>query len=457
PVTEATHDENGYLLDDLPDDLDFGGATVNMLTWDDYEVVEFEMEEATGDVLDDALYQRNMTVEERLGVNLTFHEISVRSDYNLFQKTVQQTVMSGSGEYDIASCETARFAISMLDGMMLDLMEIDYIDISKPWWSDRLLESSVINDHLYFITGDLCTSATLRIQGIYINQTLLEQYKLENPYELVLDGSWTNDKMLSMTKGVYRDLNANNEKDINDQFGIIGDHIQFQGFYTAAGLKSVEETDDGRVILSEDVTSERAVDLMEKMANFFNTQIDAIVTPKYDDTTHFREGRGLFYTYPMGPLAKATYRSLPFNVGFVPMPKYDETEKEYTISSSNSFSLFGIPVDAKDPHMSGAVLECMASEGYRTLIPALFDVCYKVKYNSDESGLQSQVFDLIRENRVFDLGRFFYRVLPYAVVNNFGKNISVNNTAWVSTIEGVRASLDTKLAEITEIMAKIES
>lgn len=327
-----------------------------MLTWDDYEVVEFEAEEATGDVLNDALFKRNLDVEERLNIDLTFHEISVRSDYNLFQKTVQQSTMAGSGDYDIVTCETARFAISMLDGMMLDLMEIDYIDI-----------------------------------------------------------------------------------------------------YTAAGLKSVEETDDGRVVLSEDVTSERAVDLMEKMANFFNTQIDAIVTPKYDDTIHFREGRGLFYTYPMGPLAKATYRSLPFNIGFVPMPKYDETEKEYTISSSNAFSLFGIPVDAKDPHMSGAVLECMASEGYRTLIPALFDVCYKVKYNSDESGLQSQVFDLIRENRVFDLGRFFYRVLPYAVVNNFGKNISVNNTAWVSTIEGVRASLDTKLAEITEIMAQIKN
>ena len=81
PVTDTTAevvsdtDANGFLLDELPADLDFGGAEVNILIRTDVKDTEFYVEEATGDVVDDALYGRNQAVQERLNVKLNFIDI----------------------------------------------------------------------------------------------------------------------------------------------------------------------------------------------------------------------------------------------------------------------------------------------------------------------------------------------------------------------------------------------
>lgn len=60
---------DGFIPDNLPEDLDFGGQTVTILGWNHYEDIEFEAEELTGDVVNDAYYYRNLAVEDRLNVN----------------------------------------------------------------------------------------------------------------------------------------------------------------------------------------------------------------------------------------------------------------------------------------------------------------------------------------------------------------------------------------------------
>ena len=74
-TTVATEDNNldanGYWKDDLPEDLNYNGDVVSVLNWK-AEENEFEITEQTGILVDDAIYNRNMTIEERLGVDLTF-------------------------------------------------------------------------------------------------------------------------------------------------------------------------------------------------------------------------------------------------------------------------------------------------------------------------------------------------------------------------------------------------
>ena len=67
----ANYDAEGYWKDDLPEDLDYKGDVVSVLNWK-AEENEFEILEQTGTLVDDAIYNRNMTVEERLGVDLSF-------------------------------------------------------------------------------------------------------------------------------------------------------------------------------------------------------------------------------------------------------------------------------------------------------------------------------------------------------------------------------------------------
>ena len=61
-------DSEGYLKDNLPDELDYKGETVTVLAWKDVEHEEFESEGSDGDIVMTSIYKRNCNTEERLGV-----------------------------------------------------------------------------------------------------------------------------------------------------------------------------------------------------------------------------------------------------------------------------------------------------------------------------------------------------------------------------------------------------
>ena len=56
--------------------------------------------------------------------------------------------------------------------------------------------------------------------------------------------------------------------------------------------------------------------------------------------------------------------------------------------------------------MLTAVLECLGSENYRRVTPAVFEICMKIRYSENET--DSMMFDKIRENIVYDLGQIIY-------------------------------------------------
>ena len=76
-TTEAPSntDGNGFLLDDIPETVNFNNSTVRFLVWSDVENPEFEITEQSDNAIDNAIYTRNKTVERRLGVKLEFDAI----------------------------------------------------------------------------------------------------------------------------------------------------------------------------------------------------------------------------------------------------------------------------------------------------------------------------------------------------------------------------------------------
>ena len=86
---------------DLPEDLNYNGDVVSVLHWDS-EKPEFSIEEITGSLVNDAIYQRNTNIEEKLGVKLQFTEQNGSVDYMAeFAQAVQNAFQSGAREYDI--------------------------------------------------------------------------------------------------------------------------------------------------------------------------------------------------------------------------------------------------------------------------------------------------------------------------------------------------------------------
>lgn len=94
-TADPTLDENGFKKDALPEGLSLGGSTITFYVRGDTLEKEF-ISENTGDVLVDALYTRDLNVEERLDVNLEYFA-NTSADFwgerNLFMDTVRAAVM----------------------------------------------------------------------------------------------------------------------------------------------------------------------------------------------------------------------------------------------------------------------------------------------------------------------------------------------------------------------------
>ena len=100
------------------------------------------------------------------------------------------------------------------------MLEVDNLDFEKPWWPSNLIEQSTINDKLYFVSGDISANVIYAMYVIFFNKGIQNEFKLEDPYQLVHDGKWTLDKMIDYSKGIYSDTNSNGTKDVGDRAGV---------------------------------------------------------------------------------------------------------------------------------------------------------------------------------------------------------------------------------------------
>lgn len=224
-IASGELDANGYLKDSLPADLNYGGKDVTILAWDGQSYEEFQVDARTGEIVNDALYSRNMAVEDRLGVKLNIVKTKGgSSDYEAFTTLLRADVMAGGGNsynYDMIAAYSRTTAMCAYQGLTQNLLATQYFDVEKPWWPQTLVDQSTVNGKLYFCSGDISLSLFHNLDVIYFNKTLADDYGFgaNGLYQMVLDETWTLDKMIELSEGVYRDLDGDGVKSKGDQFG----------------------------------------------------------------------------------------------------------------------------------------------------------------------------------------------------------------------------------------------
>ncbi len=459
-VVDGKLDENGYLMDELPNDLNYNGRKVTILAWDGQSYEEFKVENLNGDIVNDSLYTRNRRVEERLGV--TIDVIKTKggsSDYEAYSSMVSADVLSSSPDnyqYDLLAAYSRTAAMCAYQGLTQNLMDTKYFDVEKPWWPKTLVDQSTVDGKLYFCSGDISLSIFHNLSIIYFNKTLSENFgtKADDLYQMTLDGKWTLDKLIELSKGAYADLDNDNQKSEGDQFGYIGANTQAQPLVWGCGINAIETGENGEMRVSPDFVGEKMQSIVEKIFPWLHNEPDAYYASKTSiGNNAFAEGRLLFFSN------SATYTMSKFNVdglsyGILPEPKFDEAQEDYYSVIGNTFTLYAIANTHTDADMCSAVLEAMGSEGYRLLSPAIFESAMKIKYASD--ALVAQMYDIIRAGVVFDNGRIYSGVVNNVFTNTFNNAIKANNTAWLTTIEPLLTEMNAHIKSLNEVFASLE-
>ena len=189
--TEAVETED-TIKSLVPDGLDFGGDTMRVLSSSYFENDSFTMhvDEATGDVVNDAVYNRNLALENKFNVKLAYEDNYLNGGTDI-AVTIRKSVQAGSDDYDIIFGCQYNLAPLVLDNIMLNLDGLEYLHLDQPWWyQNHIQEMSIGHGKTYFVTGDITLNVLRNMGCLYVNKQLYAQHYegIEEMYDEVLDG-----------------------------------------------------------------------------------------------------------------------------------------------------------------------------------------------------------------------------------------------------------------------------
>ncbi len=442
--TTSMYDADGYLKDSIPDTLKFGNQEVFILHWNDADYEEFFAEKENGEIINDAIYKRNCNVEDRIDVQLKF--VGTAGDTNNeapFANFLNASISAGEKAYDIVAAYSYTSGLCAVQNLFADITEVNNLDFEKPWWPSNLIEQSTINDKIYFISGDISANVIYAMYVTFFNKDIMNEFQLESPYQYVQDGTWTLDKQIELSKGIYSDTNANGAKDVGDRAGTYAYTLHLDPYLWGSNIFIIDST-EGKFELSADYIGEKTFALQQKLKNFFENTDDGIHhTVKTDNHQYFGQGLALFM--PERCHRAIGYSDTDVDFGVLPIPKYDAEQDDYITIMGNTFTLYSLPADVVDPDLSGAVLECMASESHRTIVPALYERSFQYRYSKEE--VAAQMFDIAKEGVVFDMARIFSNSLG---AYKAWQGAIRYPTAWTTTVEMELRMWNNQITKILE-------
>lgn len=402
--TAETETETEKLLPDLPE-RDFEGYTFRGMTKgtasSHWYSRDFYAAELTGEAINDAVYNRNAVICEKY--NFKMEELGAESGDPVTD--ARKAVQAGENSFDVILAGNSINPM-ITDGMLLDLNAMPYMDMTKPWYDQNANESLSIAHKLFISCGELNVMDNDATWSILFNKPMAENLGLGDLYEMVLNGTWTQDVLLSAMEAASIDLNGDGLRDVDDQWGNVGESFDVMGYMVGAGARCFTKDADDMPVL--DVLSERYVDAYTK-ASAINDNTDICLTiAKAQDWAIldkvFTDGRCLF-SY-VGLNRVTLFREMEADFGILPTPKYDEAQEEYyNVVSTWGANFFAVPKTAEDMERTGIILEALSAESMYTLTPAYYDVTLKTKAARDEES--SAMLDIIFASRVFDLGNFY--------------------------------------------------
>ena len=456
---EVTRDPK---LPAIPDDLDISGD-FNILVSGNMERNDFEASEDAGTTVEVAIFRRNEAIRQAYGVNVTNEDItkfgSSSGSGAGFQK-IYNEYMAGTSNYDAAMIGTSDVATLAYNGLLWDLASLKYIDLTKDYWDQKANEDLAIAGRMFYTTGDISIVDNIYTHALIFNKTLISDYGLDNPYDLVNNNEWTLEKFGSLVKQIGEDVDQNGIYNEKDRYGLLTWNDPMAAVLASSGEKIASVNESGTIELT--FYNERVVNLYDRFcdivfdqAHAYNYQYDnqtgkGTATSSWDTNRDaiFNENRAAFYFSALSVVER--HRDSEVDFGILPYPKLDSTQEDFGHSVSGFHSSFlCVPLMAQNPTRSSAVLELLAYYGKEYLTPAYYEKTLYGQYVRDEES--TDMLDIIFATHVYDIGQY-YAIGTYSsqLTSLFTTRNSIS-----SIYETYRTSAESKIEALNESFSKL--
>ncbi len=416
PVEEQLSDLE--LRQAIPDNLPeqkFDGQEFRILT-SQQKNFQFISEELNGDPCNDAVYNRNLKIEDRFDTKI------VTTVTGSPQSEIVTLVTSGDDAFEIAEHHQYVAYVAISGGAYLNWNDMPHINQAQPWWNKLSNDGATINGKLFCIMGDLSVTALTYTFAEFFNQDLMTNYGYtpQDLYNIVFEGNWTLDKFIEITGNIYEDKDGNGKKNEGDTFGY--------AFWGAHGTDTWVEAIGEHLTSYNPETNEITVELgtekvytaLEKLVNHLANnngayRFESDVVGKAQNVAGNIGMMQLMFESAFDEL-----RDVEYAYGILPYPKYDEQQETYYTVSMDQFSVFGVPKTLPEEkyEFMGIVMEALNAESYKTVYPTYYDTALKGKYSEDAQ--TAQMVDLIMAGRqcefAFQFGEYLSS-MPYMFRN----------------------------------------
>lgn len=466
---DSTQTESPY-LDNLPNGLYFDGVDISFLiaepsankggTFSERSIcLEDYTYGADGtSKVDENVYNRNMEIKNRLGVNIVPKVI----DNGISQNAILTSLQAGDSEFDIVCAYQAMDISLALQGLVLNLNDLDsfdadYIDISQKYWSKNYSEALSYNKKMYWITGDLSLRYLGGMYCTFVNQEIYNNNFANDEnygsiYNVVDNGKWTLETLRVMSKAVFRDVgDTTGEVDENDIVGLVVEkNDMLDGMSIGAGVIFSEKDKAGNIsiALSNSEKNQSAYGFINEMNRIFTTEGSSLYIEKHNHSqkamTMFAKGKALFVhdkIYQAEVYLTTMEGDAPYAI--IPSPKLNDEQENYRAGIHDGCTLFGIYYNSDSIPAAAATLEAMAAASYKTVSHSYYDEALKFRYSKDQDS--SRMIDLIRDSVYIDFAFGWGRSINN--IHNFFRD-AVEETARASTFRAQEKVWNSNLAAL---------
>ncbi len=395
PVEDDIFSVRQRVADELPE-KDFGGRVFRLLN--DGHVGSFA--EQDGDVVNDAIFNRNLTVQERF--NVTFEDLNQGTGDGT-KAFVIQAINAGDDAFDLVMTHSITAGDLALEDYYQNWYEIPYINFEKPWWAATTRENLTFDGVCPLAIGDYALMSYGQTVCMYFNKQLMENYDLPDPYQLVREGKWTYPTLISLTKDIYEDKNLDGQMDVGDLYGVSLDAMNRVNMFYWAFDNPLMASENGELKIT--YRTEKLTAFITALNNDFYTNAGCVVNTEFKESAlpDFTAGNVVFQ---FGMFRDATWiRGMEDDFGILPLPKWDEAQENYYSYSSGSAPVLAVPTTAADTEFIGIITEALNAESYKQVVPVYYETALKDKYARDEETLE--MIDLVMQGRFVDIG-FIY-------------------------------------------------
>ncbi len=442
-------------------DMDFGGEDIRMMIANRVrdgmigsESTIMHGEELTGEVVNDAVYNRNILVEEKLNIKLVFTENE--ESHTTIGASITQLLTAGDDAYELIIHELFPLATLSVQNSFLNVFDMPYFDFSKSYWYEDYMSDVSFDsgEKRYILAGDYFLDILRTAHALYFNK---DRYRdlygdPEDLYDLVLEGDWTHDKFLQYSEGAYQDVNGDGIRDAGDLYGFstYGYWGPMIPWVIGADVNFLDYKSDGAPYFA--LNDERSVKLIESLNRVYHGT--GAYDYQADYETAFLNGSSLFGGY-LRVASMEVFRDMEADLGILPIPKLDDLQENYITSSHDTTNVGVIPITCSKADTIAAVLEVLSIESAASVIPAYYETSLKTKYVRDDQS--AQILDIIRQNIscVFPVafGNYCENMPLY---NAFSILLQNKSTDFVSNYVKYEDKAQAKLDELWEAFSSVE-